>query len=261
MTKTDFANQTAVKFKNKMTVWKVIFQRELADYFYTPIAYVFLVIFLLVNGILAFYVGNFFEREQADMESFFSFHPWMYLVLAPALGMRLWAEERKTGTIQLLLTMPVRVGEAVFGKFLASWCFAAFALLLTTPMWITVNYLGEPDNGVILASYLGSWAMAGAFLSISSCMSALTRNQVVAFVLAVVVNLVFMLGGFSYLNESLSVVLPEAVINALANMNFLTHFLAISKGVIQFSNIFFFISIAIFFLYLSAVIIEYKKDR
>ncbi|RMH06899.1 MAG: ABC transporter permease, partial [Nitrospirae bacterium] len=174
----------------------VIFRRELAGYFSTPIAAVFLVIFLLLSGAFTFYLGNFFVRGQADLVPFFTFHPWLYLVLIPALAMRLWAEERRSGTIELLFTLPVTLGEAVVGKFLAAWCFTAIALALTFPMWITVNVLGSPDNGVILASYLGSLLMAGGFLAIGSCMSALTKNQVIAFVVSVVVCLGFVLSGF-----------------------------------------------------------------
>src|SRR5436190_9591826 len=148
-----------------------IFRRELASYFATPLAYVFIVIFLLLAGVLTFFLGSFFERGQADLQAFFTFHPWLYLVLIPALSMRLWAEERKTGTIELFLTLPIRLSEAVLGKFLAAWCFAGIALALTFPFWITVNVLGDPDNGVILASYFGSWLMAGAILAIGAAIS------------------------------------------------------------------------------------------
>src|ERR1043166_5819626 len=160
----------------------IVFRRELASYFATPLAYVFIVIFLALAGTLAFFLGNFFDRGQADLQPFFTFHPWLYLVLIPALAMRLWAEERKSGTIELLLTLPISMTEAVVGKFLASWAFAGTALFLTVPFCITVNYLGHPDNGVILASYIASFLMAGAFLAIGACLSALTKNQVIAFV-------------------------------------------------------------------------------
>ena len=176
-------------------VW-VICKRELYSYFATPIAYGFIIIFLFLSGVFTFYLGNFFGRGQADLVTFFAFHPWLYLFLIPALTMRLWAEERKSGTIELLLTMPVTMFQAVLGKFLATWIFTSVALALTFPMWLTVNYLGEPDNGVIVASYLGSLLMAGSFIAIGSCISALTRNQVIAFVLTVVLCLVFNLSGF-----------------------------------------------------------------
>src|ERR1044071_2396460 len=158
-----------------MTRTFTIFNRELASYFTTPLAYVFIVIFLVLAGVLTFFVGDFFERGQADLQSFFGFHPWLYLVLIPALSMRLWAEERKSGTIELFLPLPIRLGEAVLGKFLAAWCFAGIALGLTFPFWLTVNFLGQPDNGVILASYLASWLMAGAILAIGGAVSASTK--------------------------------------------------------------------------------------
>ena len=160
-----------------MGITKSIIKRELAGYFATPVAYVFIVVFLFLTGIFTFYMGSFFERGQADLQPFFSFHPWLYLFLIPAVSMRLWAEERKSGTIELLMTLPISVTQAVIGKFLAAWAFAAVALLLTFPIWITVNYLGEPDNGTILAGYLGSLLMAGSYLAIGSCISAVTRNQ------------------------------------------------------------------------------------
>src|SRR5258708_18870889 len=166
-----------------MTRTVAIFRRELSGYFATPLAYVFIVIFLALAGVLTFFVGNFFERGQADLQSFFPFHPWLYLVLIPALSMRLWAEERKSGTIELFLTLPIRLGEAVIGKFLAAWCFAGIALALTFPFWLTVDFLGEPDNGVILASYFASWLMAGAVLAIGAAVSAATKNPIHALIL------------------------------------------------------------------------------
>src|SRR5437763_10326279 len=174
-----------------MTRTFAIFRRELRGYFATPLAYVFIVIFLVLAGVLTFFVGNFFDRGQADLQPFFTFHPWLYLVLIPALSMRLWAEERRSGTIELFLTLPIRLSEAVIGKFLAAWCFAGIALVLTFPFWITVNVLGDSDNGVILAGYLASWLMAGAVLAIGAAVSAVTKNQVIAFV--VTAALVFVL--------------------------------------------------------------------
>src|SRR5215469_2076162 len=168
-----------------------IFRRELGGYFTSPLAYVFIVIFLVMAGMLTFFVGNFFGRGQADLQPFFEFHPWLYLVLIPALSMRLWAEERRLGTIELFLTLPIRVTEAVIGKFLAAWCFAGIAMALTFPFWVTVNFLGRPDNGVILASYIGSWLMAGTMLAVGACVSVMTKNQVIAFV--VTAALVFLL--------------------------------------------------------------------
>jgi len=158
-------------------------RRELASYFATPLAYVFILIFLVLANAFTFYLGGFYERGQADLDAFFTFHPWLYLFLIPAISMKLWAEERKSGSIELLMTQPVQLWDAVLGKFLAGWIFTALALALTFPLWIAVNYLGSPDNGAILAAYLGSLLLAGGFLAIGSCMSALTRNQVVAFIL------------------------------------------------------------------------------
>src|SRR5579885_2886112 len=173
----------------------VIFRRELASYFATPLAYVFIVIFLALAGALAFFLGNFFDRGQADLQSFFAFHPWLYLILIPAIAMRLWAEERKTGTIELFLTLPISITEAVLGKFLAAWAFTGIALVLTFPIWITVNVLGNPDNGVIFASYIGSFLMAGGYLAIGSCISAATKSQVIAFVVAAALCFIFTVSG------------------------------------------------------------------
>jgi ABC-2 type transport system permease protein len=237
----------------------VIFRRELAGYFSTPIAAVFIVIFLMLSGAFTFYLGNFFARGQADLIPFFDFHPWLYLVLIPALAMRLWAEERKGGTIELLLTLPVTMGEAVVGKFLAAWCFTGIALALTFPMWITVNVLGQPDNGVIVASYFGSLLMAGGFLAIGSCMSALTKNQVIAFIISVVVSLGFVLSGFPLVLEFFSAWFPQFVPDAISSFSFLTHFQSISKGVLDVRDIFFFLSLIAFWLFATATIIEMKK--
>jgi len=237
----------------------VVFRRELSSYFATPIAYVFIVIFLFLSGIFTFYLGNFFLRGQADLLPFFSFHPWLYLFLIPALAMRLWAEERKSSTIELLLTLPITITDAVLGKFLAAWIFTAIALILTFPIWISVNYLGNPDNAVIFAGYLGSFLMAGAFLSIGSCMSAVTKNQVIAFVITVVVCLAFILSGFPMVLDFFSGWLPQVVIETISSFSFLTHFSAISKGVIDLRDILFFFSLMAFWLFATAILIEMKK--
>ena len=239
-------------------VW-IIYKRELSAYFGTPIAYVFLAIFVFLGGIFAFYIGNFFEREQADLQSFFQFHPWLYLFLIPALSMRLWAEERRAGTIELLFTLPVTMTEVVLGKFLAAWKFTAIALSLTFPLWLTVNYLGDPDNGVILAGYLGSLLMAGAFLAIGSCMSALTRNQVIAFVVSGVVCLGFVLSGFPLVLDFVGAIAPAIVVDAVRSFSFLTHFQAIGKGVLDAGDVIYFASLIVFWLFLNAVVIEWRK--
>ena len=236
-----------------------IFKRELRSYFATPVAYVFIVIFLLLAGAFTFYLGNFFERGQADLQPFFNFHPWLYLFLVPAVGMRLWSEERKSGTIELLLTLPVTMWQAVVGKFLAAWAFIGVALILTFPVWITVNYLGAPDNGVIFASYLGSFLMAGAFLAIGSCISASTRNQVIAFILTVVVCFLFLLAGFPLVLNFFSAWAPQGLVDAIAGLSFLTHYASIDKGVIDLRDLIYFLLIIAFWLYASAVVIDLKK--
>ncbi|MDH3639483.1 MAG: ABC transporter permease subunit [Gammaproteobacteria bacterium] len=239
-------------------VWAIC-KRELAGYFSTPIAYVFIIIFLFLSGIFAFYLGDFFGRGQADLVTFFSFHPWLYLFLIPALTMRLWAEERRGGTIELLLTLPITMTEAVIGKFLATWIFTGITLALTFPMWLTVNYLGEPDNGVIVASYIGSFLMAGAFIAIGSCISALTRNQVIAFVISLVVCLVFVLSGFPLVLDFFAGWTPEVIVQAISSFSFLTHFDGISKGVIDLRDIVYFLTLIAFWLYANAILIELKK--
>ena len=238
---------------------RIICKRELAGYFGTPIAYVFLAIFVFLGGIFTFYIGSFFDRGQADLQSFFQFHPWLYMFLIPALAMRLWAEERRAGTIELLLTLPVTMAQAVLGKFLAAWLFTAIALALTCPLWITVNYLGDPDNGVIVASYAGSLLMAGSFLAIGSCISALTRNQVIAFVVSGVVCLGFVLSGFPLVLEFVSAFAPAIVVDAVRSFSFLTHFQSISKGVVQAGDVVYFASLIVFWLFVNAVVIEWRK--
>ncbi len=237
---------------------QVIFKRELASYFSTPIAAVFIVIFLMLSGAFTFYLGNYFARGQADLIPFFDFHPWLYLVLIPALAMRLWAEERRSGTIELLLTLPVTMWEAVLGKFLAAWCFTGVALAMTFPMWITVNLLGEPDNGVIFASYIGSLLMAGGFLSIGSCISALTKNQVIAFVVSVVICLGFILSGFPMVLDIFGWA-PQFLLSAVSSFSFLAHFESISKGVLDLRDILYFFSLMAFWLFATVTVIDMKK--
>ncbi len=237
----------------------VIFKRELASYFATPLAYVFIVIFLVLAGVFTFYLGNFYERNQADLASFFAFHPWLYLFLVPALAMRLWAEERKSGSIELLMTLPLTRFEAVAGKFLAAWAFAGIALLLTFPMVLTVNYLGEPDNGAILAGYLGSWLLAGGYLAIGSCMSALAKNQVIAFILAVAACFLFMLSGVPLVLDAFSQWAPQWLLDAVASLSLLTRFDAVSKGVIDLRDLLYFVSLIVAWLAATAVAVELKK--
>ncbi len=237
----------------------VIFRRELASYFATPLAYVFIVIFLVLAGALTFFLGNFFDRGQDDLVSFFSFHPWLYLVFIPALSMRLWAEERKSGTIELFLTLPVSLSAAVLGKFLAAWAFAGIALILTFPFWITANVLGSPDNGVILASYIGSFLMAGGYLAIGAALSALTKNQVIAFVLTAAVCFLFTVSGSTVVLGFLQNWAPANLQDAIASFSFYSHFNAILRGVIDLRDAVFFVSVMAFFLYANAVIVDLTK--
>ncbi|MHB1540209.1 MAG: ABC transporter permease subunit [Steroidobacteraceae bacterium] len=237
----------------------LILRREFASYFATPLAYVFILIFLVLANAFTFYVGDFYQRGQADLRPFFMFHPWLYLFLIPALTMKLWAEERKSGSIELLMTLPVKVWEAVVGKFLAAWLFTAIALALTFPIWITVNYLGSPDNGVIFASYLGSLLLAGGFLAIGSCMSALTRNQVVAFILGVVACFVLLLAGYPLVLDAFQGWAPETLINAIASLSLLTHFQSITRGVLEARDVVYFVLLIGFFLFTTAVAIDLRK--
>lgn len=242
-----------------MTGTLTVFRREFAGYFATPVAYVFIVGFLLLAGIFTFYVGGLFERGQADLKPFFMFHPWLYVVLMPAVAMRLWAEERRSGTIELLLTLPVGLGGAVVGKFLAAWAFTAVALGLTFPVWLTVNYLGDPDNGVILAGYIGSLFMAGGYLAICACLSAATRNQVVAFVTGVVVCLLFTVAGSPIVLDALSGWAPKVLLDAVGGFSFLTRFAAIMDGVIDLRDVVYFASLIAVWLFANTVVVDLNK--
>ena len=236
-----------------------IYKREFTSYFVTPVAYVFIVIFLFMTGVFTFYLGAFYESNQADLEPFFRFHPWLYLFLIPAISMRLWSDERKSGTIELLMTLPVSITDTVVAKYLAAWSFTAIALSLTFPMWITVNYLGSPDNTVVLASYIGSLIMAGGFLAIGSCISALTKSQVISFVMSVVICFMFILSGFPMVLDLFESWAPQAVVDAVASFSFLTHFTSIKKGVIDIRDLIYFAALITFWLYVNIIIIENKK--
>ena len=242
-----------------MSTIATIFRREFASYFATPLAAVFIVIFLLLAGAFTFFLGDFFEIGQADLQVFFRFHPWLYLLLVPAVAMALWAEERKTGTLELLLTQPVTLWQAVLGKYFAAWAFVGLALLLTFPIWLTVNWLGDPDNGVILASYLGSWLMAGAFLAVGSCLSASTRSQVVAFILTILACLLFLLAGFPLALDPLRSVAPQSVVDAVSGLSFLTHFQAITRGVLDLRDVLYFLFAIAAWLFATVLVIEIKK--
>lgn len=237
----------------------VIFKRELASYFATPLAYIFIVIFLVLSAVFTFYLGGFYEGGQADLNAFFNFHPWLYLFLVPAVAMRLWAEERKSGTIELLMTLPVSRTDMVLGKFLAAWVFVGIALLLTFPMIITVNYLGSPDNGAIITGYIGSWLLAGGYLAIGSCMSAVTKNQVIAFIVSVVACFVFIVSGFPLVLDVFSGWAPQWLVDAIASLSFLIRFDAISKGVLDLRDLLYFISLIVVWLLATAIVIDLKK--
>jgi len=239
----------------------IIMRRELASYFATPLAYVFILIFLVLSSAFTFNLGNFFERGQADLQSFFYWHPWLYLFLIPAISMRLWAEERKSGSIELLMTQPVTLWEAVLGKYFAAWLFAGMSLAMTFPIWLTVNYLGNPDNGTILAAYIGSLLLAGGYLAIGSCMSAVTNNQVIAFILAVVVCFLVLLAGFPLVLDWFRGWLPQWLLNAIASLSFLTHFESIKKGVIDIRDLLYFGMLGGFFLLATSIALDLRKAQ
>ena len=237
----------------------IILDRELKGYFRTPLASIFLLVFLALSSGMTFFLGRFFERDQADLTAFFSWHPWLFLVLMPAIGMRLWAEERRSGTIELLITLPVTNTQLVVGKFLASWIFTLIALILTMPIWITVNYLGEPDNHVILISYFGSWLMAGAFLALTSCLSALTKNQVIAFIISSISGFVLIMAGFNLVLSAVRSWSPSWITETISSMSFLSHFSRIQMGVFDLSTLVFFISMIILCLWINVQLVQVKK--
>jgi ABC-2 type transport system permease protein len=245
-----------------MNAWNninAIMKRELGGYFTSPIAYVFLVIFLLLTGFFTFTIGNFFERGEASLVSFFTWHPWLYLFLVPAVGMRVWSEERRLGTLELLLTMPVTTWQAIVGKFLASWLFLGLALALTFPVVITVNWLGDPDNGVIFAGYLGSFLLAGAYLAISCMTSAMTRNQVISFILSVLICLFLILAGYTPVTDLLTRFANPVVVQVIAAFSVMTHFEGFQRGVIDVRDVIYFASVIGFALFTTGVIIRNQR--
>jgi ABC-2 type transport system permease protein len=236
-----------------------VLKRELRSYFSTPIAYVFIVIFLMLSGVFTFFFGGFYETGQADLTSFFYWHAWLYLFLVPALSMRLWAEERKSGSIELLMTLPLETWQAVVGKFLAAWVFTAIAVALTFPIWITVNYLGDPDNGVIVAAYIGSILMAGGFLAVGACISAATKNQVIAFILSVVACFVLLAPGVEFVQNVFATWAPQWLVDGLASLSFQTHFNYISKGVVDLRDLVYFGLLIGACLYANSIVLQLKK--
>lgn len=240
-----------------------IARREFRAYFNTPLAAVFLVIFLFLAGFMTFNVGGLFDRGQADLRPFFQFHPWLYLFLVPAVSMRLWAEERRTGTIELLTTLPFTVADLVVGKFLAAWAFTTVALVLTAPVWITVSWLGDPDQGVVVVGYLASALMAGSFLAIGGCLSAFTKNQVIAFVLCAVCCFLVLLAGFPAALDLVRTWLPpdvgEPAARALASISAMSHFDSMMRGVIDLRDVLYFLSMIAAFLFLTVTVVDWRK--
>lgn len=242
-----------------MRPFSVLVRRELGAYFATPLAFVYLLVFVVLAAALTFYVGGWYENEQADLQVFFEFHPWLYLFLLPALGMRLWSEERNSGSIELLLTLPVSLWQLVLGKFVAAWLFAGLALLLTLPMVLTVNLLGSPDNGVIFTGYLGSWLLAGAFLAVSGCISVLSKSPVVAFIAAVVVCFLFLLPGHGLVLDTFRDWAPQWWLDLLASLSFLTRFKNVSQGLLDARDLLFFVSFMTAWLLANGILLELKK--
>jgi ABC-2 type transport system permease protein len=238
---------------------KAIFKRELFGYFGSPVAYVFIIIFLLLLGFFTFNIGMFFETNQADFRGFFDWHPWVYIFLIPAVAMRLWAEDRRLGTIELLLTFPITVAEAILGKFLAAWCFLGICLMLTFPLVFTVMYLGNPDLGVAFCAYVGSFLLAGAFLSVGIMTSSATRSQVISFILSVVLCLFLILAGYPPVLDSLYGWAPAWMVNLVSQLSFLTHFQSITRGVLDARDLLYYASVMVFFLFVTGVIIQNRR--
>lgn len=244
-----------------MSAVTAIARRELWSYFVTPVAYVFMVIFLVMAGLLTFYTGDFYDRGLADLQPFFDMHAWLYLVLVPAATMSMWAEERASGTLELLFSLPATISQAVLGKFLAAWAFIGICLALTFPIWITVNYLGDPDNGVILAGYVGSWLMAGAFLSIGVCMSTVTRSQIVAFILTASVCFLLLLVGQPQVLDFLQDTVPPKLIGAMGQLSLSRHAGAIARGVLDLRDLVYFFATIVAWLAASVVVLDLKRTR
>jgi ABC-2 type transport system permease protein len=247
--------QAAIQLKNV----KAIYKRELRGYFDSPVAYVFIVIFLMLIGFFTFNISRFFEIGQANLRPFFQWHPWLYLFLIPAVAMRLWSEERRLGTLELVFTLPISVADAVLGKFLAAWAFIGVSLLLTFPMVLTVLYLGNPDMGTIYCGYIGSFLMAGAFLSIGAMTSAMTRSQVISFIMAVVICLFFVLTGYPPVTDVLAGWAPVWLVDLISQLSFLSHFQSLERGVIDSRDLFYFISVILFMLAANGLILMGRR--
>jgi ABC-2 type transport system permease protein len=238
-----------------------IAKREWHSYFASPVAYVFIIIFLGLAGFFTFGVSRFYEAGQADLQDFFFWHPWLYLILVPAVTMRLWAEERRSGTIELLLTLPVTPIQAIVGKFIAAWAFLLLALALTFPMVVTVFYLGEPDPGVIACGYVASALLAGAYISVGVFTSALTRNQVIAFIFAVVIGLFLLLAGYPPVTDLLAKFAPAWLVSLVAAFSFMPHFETMQRGILDIRDVAYFISVIAFMLFATHVVIENRRGK
>jgi ABC-2 type transport system permease protein len=238
---------------------RAIFRREFGAYFASPLAGIFLVIYLFMSGIFMFQLGGFYERGQADLRPFFQGQPWLDLFLVPALSMRLWAEDRRTGTVELLLTLPFSVWDLVLGKFLAAWAFACVALALTAPLWITVGWLGNPDHGAIFVGYVACALLAGCFLAVGAFLSAFTKNQVIAFVLCGVASFLLLVTGFPVVLDFVSGWLPRVAVEAISSMSAMTHFESMMRGVLDARDVLYFASVTAAFLFLNGVVVEWKK--
>ncbi len=238
----------------------MIFRREFRAYFSTPLAAVFLVVFLFMSGVFSFSMGGLFERGQADLRSFFQFVPWLFLFLAPALSMRLWAEERRLGTIEVLTTLPIPLWHAVVGKFLAAWFFSLVALALTAPLWMTVSWLGDPDQGVIVAGYIGSAMVAGIFLAIGGFVSALTKNQVIAFVVTIVACFLVLLSGFPLVLNFFRDWMSPGAVEAIASVSVLTHFNSLMRGVVELRDVVYFASGICALMVATTFVVDWRKS-
>jgi len=243
-----------------MSNTKAIIKRELSGYFGSPVAYVFIVIFLLLSGFFTFSVSHFYEQGQADLRAFFQWLPWIFLFLIPAVAMRLWADERRTGTLELILTLPATLTEVVIGKFVAAWVFISLALCLTFPLVVTVAYLGSPDPGGILCGYVGSFLMAGAYLSVGSMTSAMTRNQVISFIISVVVCLFLVLAGWPPVTEILTGWAPLWLVSGISSFSFMSHFDAFQRGVLDLRDVVYYLSVIFFMLFATGVTLQNRKS-
>jgi len=239
---------------------RTIIHRELSGYFGSPVAYVFIVIFLLLCGFFTFFVAQFFELMQADLRAFFQWHPWLYLFLVPAVAMRLWADERHSGTIELILTLPVTLTELIVGKFIAAWILIGLSLLLTFPLILTVSYLGNPDLGAIFSAYFGSFLMAGAYLSVGCMTSSATRNQIISFILSVVLCLFLVMAGWAPVTDIFAGWAPIWLVDVVAGFSFLPHFTSMARGVIDFRDLLYFVSVIFLMLFANGVILHNRRS-